>query len=503
MTGSLTAVREVWAQRSGARSRGDLLYLLYLVVLSVLVLGVPALQAAGTLLARPDVLPALLLDRAGQLTTAVTASAAAGLVLAGAVRGPALLAPFFTAALASSGIPRRAVLWRPFLRAALAPVLLLVVIAALIGTTLASAGHADPVGAAWFVIAALGTGLLLAGAWLAGQLLGARGRGLLAAALLGGAVLAGLLPTAIGPGGAYPVGPSSAAGWAIVLLLLGLGAVAAGIPLLDRLRGAVLREQARRWETATVVATSGDLGAAAQSFRPPPSSGRRLRAVGPGGAWRLYARRDAVAWLRSPERSAAGAVAALLGAAALGGSTLLTGPLAAVAVLLGGGALWGGSGALVDGIRHAVHTLGAPRLFGHSAARQALLHTTAPMLLLSLLAALGGGGVLLLAPGAAAAAQAVLLPVLLVPVLIAARVRDAAKGPMPLSLMTPMPTPQGDLAVIPMLLWQSDALLLALAAAALLAGLGALGPLAVLVGAAALIGAMVMMARTRLRPLAG
>src|SRR5690606_2179632 len=111
----------------------------------------------------------------------------------------------------------------------------------------------------------------------------------------------------------------------------------------------------------------------------------------------LYARRDAVTWLRSPERLAGGVTVALLAAAALAGSTLLTGPLAWGAVLLGATALWGAAGTLVDGIRHGVHTLGAPVLFGQSGAVQVMLHCVAPALLLSVLAALGGATTLLLA----------------------------------------------------------------------------------------------------------
>lgn len=507
MTGSLAAVREVWAQRSEARTRADLLYLVYLVALSALVLGAPALQMAGNVLARPDVLPALLMTRAPQLVAAATAAVGAALVLTGAVRGPALLAPFFTATLASSGIRRRDVLWRPFLRALLAPALALVTVAALIAATVVSAGHATLPAAAWFVLAALGTGLLHGALWLAGQLLGAVPRRLLAAALLALAVLCAVLPRGIGLGAAYPIGTGDGSASAVASLVLGVAAVLESIVLLDRLRGRVLREQSQRWEAATVVATAGDLAGAAQSFRPPPSAGRALRAIGTGGLWRLYARRDAVAWMRSPERCVSGMVIALLAAAALAGSTLLTGPLAAAAMLLGAGALWGASGTLVDGIRHAVHTLGAPGLFGQSAAHQALLHALAPMLLLGALAAAGGGGALLAADmsgaGTGTAVETVLLPLALVPVLVAARVRDAAKGPMPLSLMTPMPTPQGDMAVFPMLAWQSDAILLALLSGGVLTGLAVLGPAWMLVGALLLTAAMVLMARARLRALRG
>ncbi|ASK66531.1 hypothetical protein CFK39_12745 [Brachybacterium avium] len=502
MSGDLSAVREVWAGRSGARTGSDALYLLYMGALSVLVLGVPALRSAGGLLSRPDVLPALQHPLAPQIAGSVALIAAAALVLLGAVRGPALMAPFFTATLASSGIRRRTVLRRPYLRALLVPVLSMSVIASLIAVTLSAAGEGTGGAAAvWFVLAATGAGLLLGAAWLAGELLTARPRRLLAGVLLLAAVLSALLPPGTGLGGAYPLAEAPHRLWALLVLAAGIAAAVAGVALLDRLRGTVLREQSMRWESVATVATSGDLAGAAATFRPPPSAGRRLRAIGPRPLVLLYARRDAVAWLRSPDRLAVGIVVALLAAAALAGSSQLTGPLAWSAVLLGAVALWGAGSTLVEGIRHGVHTLGAPRLFGQTVASQVLLHALAPALLLTVLAALGGGGLVLAGGSGEGAAQAVMLPVALAPVLIAGQVRDAAKGPMPLKLMTPMPTAQGDGSVLVMLAWQSDALLLALLSGTLLAGLGALGPVWVLGGAVLLTALMALMARSRLRAL--
>src|SRR5699024_12821792 len=101
------------------------------------------------------------------------------------------------------------------------------------------------------------------------------------------------------------------------------------------------------------------------------------------------------------------------------------------------------------------------------AAWQGRLHATAPAVLMGPIAARGGGGGLLLA-GGTLELSGVALPVLLALVLVAARARDAAKGPMPLSLMTPIPTPQGDLSVLSVLVWQADALLLAMLAGAAL-----------------------------------
>src|SRR5699024_11107529 len=154
-------------------------------------------------------------------------------------------------------------------------------------------------------------------------------------------------------------------------------------------------------------------------------------------------------------------------------------------------------------MRHGIQTLGAPMLLGQTAAMQVLLHATAPAVLMGTIAALGGGGGLLLA-GGTLALSGVALPVLLALMRVAARARAAAKGPMPLSLVTPIPTPQGDLSVLSVLVWQADALLLAVLAGAVLAGLlMLLGPVAMLLGAGALLGAMAAMTRARLRALRG
>ncbi|WP_193104778.1 hypothetical protein [Brachybacterium sp. FME24] len=502
MNGSLDAVREVWAQRSEARTRGDLLYLVYVVVLSALIFGIPALQTAGSALARPDVLPVLLMERAPQVSAAIACAGGAVLVLLGAVRGPALLSPFFTATLAASGIRRRAVLWRPFARALLVPVLGMVIPAVLVSVTLATVGHASTGGVVGFALAAAGAGLLLGAAWLAGQLLGAVARRTLVAVLAALALGALLLPIGVGIGGAYPIGVTLPVLSAGSLLLAGLLAVGVSVPLLDRLRGAVLQDQAARWEAATVAATTMDLAGAGGMFRAPPTAGRALRAIGSGPLVVLYARRDAIAWLRSPERMVLGVVGALLAAAALAGSTVLTGPLAWFVALVGSLALWAASGSFVDGIRHGVHTLGAPRLFGQSAGKQVLLHLVAPMLLLCVLGAFGGAATwITAAAGAASAADAVLLPLALAPVLILGRARDAAKGPMPLALSTPMPTPQGDTSVVAMLAWQSDALLLALAAGVLLLAVAPLGAAWLFAAAAALTALMTLMTWGRLRAL--
>jgi hypothetical protein len=476
------AVARVWSQRDGARGALDIAYLVYVVVVAVLVLGVPALRSAGIFLARPDVLPVISAPAAGGVLTGALLLGAGLLVLLGAGRGPAVLPPFFVTTLASSHRPRRTALLRPFARTGAALAATCLALGGVLGWVLVVGGMTGAAGAVGLGLGALGTGLLLQGAWLCGQIASAPARRILAAvlalaglaaglaAVLGGPSVQALLDIAAlhpGPGGAES-GPTVPA---LVLLAAGVLVLGLCVPALDRVRGRVLLEQARRWEAAVTTARSSDLAGAAGTYRTLPSAGRRLRAVVGGGAGRaalvaLYARRDLVALLRTPERLVVGSLGVLGASALLVLARSLAGPLALFALVLGALVLWSASGVFVDGIRHGIETLGAPRLFGQSVRAQVLLHAVCPLLVLLVLAAVGSGAAVLLLGGAAPEA-AVLAPAL-VPLLVIGRARDAAKGPMPLALTTPIPTPQGDGSILPIVAWQADALLLALGCAGLL-----------------------------------
>lgn len=507
---ALEGVRTIWASRTQARTRADLLYLIYVAVLSVFVLGIPALRAAGAALARPDVLPVLVSDPAQDVATAALPLGIAAAVLAGGVRGPALLAPFFTASLAGSALPRHRVLWRPFARAALLPLLGSICCAALLGATMHAEALTTPGAGFRFGAAAGGSGVLLAAGWLLGEVLTIAGRRLAAGALSLAALAVTIAPQPLLLGAVYPPAPASSATlWTLVLAGAGVGAAAVAIPLLDRLRGSVLLEQSLRWESATISATTGDLGAATGTYRALAETGRHLPALGGGPLpWR-YLRRDAVAWLRTPSRSTAGLIATVGGAALLATSLLHSGPLAWAGVAAATVILWVAGGPFVDGIRHAVHSLGAPALLGQTAGTQAALHAIAPTLLLTVGAALGGtAGLAASGHGSATmpalvagALYALLVPVLLMPVLVLGRIWAAAKGPMPLALATPMPTPQGDVSVILIMLWQSDAVLLALAAGIVLALLAGLSLPALAAGVFGLAVSVALLARSRFRAL--
>lgn len=450
-----SAVDEVWAQRRGARSRLELAYLVYLAVMTIGVLGLPVARVAAQALARPDVLVLLRAEQAatvGVLIAGLTAAAAVGL---GAVRGPAVLSTFFTATLASGPRPRRTALLRPFLRALLMPVGLLLCAAALPAMTLRTVGEATAGDVAWFLVASTGMALLVHASWLLGQLLGPWARRALVLGLLlcaGGSLL---LPTGLSPSVVWPASGADAAAWACGLLAAGLASVLVCIPLLDRLPGRVLAEQASRWETASTIATSGDLTGAGGVFRALPSTGRRLPVVGARPLAWLYLRRDALAWLRTPERTVLAVAGAAAGSVGLLSPDLIAGPVGWSLAATGAVVLWAASGALTDGIRHAVATLGAPALFGQGARTQILLHIPAPALGLGAVAEGAAAAVVLAQPTTPSVLPLALLPVIVLS-LVLARVWAAAKGPMPLKLATPMPTAQGDASVLPQLLWHSD-----------------------------------------------
>lgn len=501
MSGELASVREVWAERSTARRGGwDLAYLVYVVLISAVVVVAPALRTAGEVLARPDVLPLLLAPGAPATGVLLAGAAAAGMVLLGGARGPALLSPFLTATLADGPLRRRTVLGRPYARALLVPLLGTLVLAGLVGTTLVEAGTVPLAGLAPWLVGAAGTGLLLGACWLAGELAAPAVRRLLA---LGVLVATGLLALAgpAGPAALHPLVGGAATAWAGGLLIAGVLAAATGWPLLDRLRGTVLHRQAERWDAASTSAGTGDLAGAAAGYRAAPTLGRRLPAVGGGGLALLYLRRDVVAWLRSPERTGLGALAVVGGAALLtAGGLLVTGLPAVLAIGAGSLVMWLGGGTLVDGLRHAVHTLGAPTLFGQGAEAQALLHALAPLLALLVLGGLGALPVAAAAgvPGVGALLLALAPALLLAPVIVAGRLRDAAKGPLPLALTTPMPTPQGDASLLPLLAWESDALLLQLIATAVIVLAAAAGGAALLAAPLLVLAALLVMARIRL-----
>ncbi|WP_062464640.1 hypothetical protein [Demequina soli] len=474
-TDQLGAFWRQYRHRQSGTGAGGVVYAIYVTTLAVLIYGGPAVRRLGGALHSPDVVTSLVAPGTATALGAALGSALVAAFVVGTTRGPAVMRPFVVHALVTSDIPRRRIFRGPMLRSTLALVGLSVAVSAVLLIPLADA-KAMTWGALGVGLAASALyGVLLAGAWLAGQ------------AATGAVVWAvpTVLVALIGLGAAVPtVGDAMPWSWAAatwpdgsgavpVVPLVGLGVlavvVAAAVPLLlGTLAGPALVEQARRWEGATVAATTGDLATAMGSFRAAPTLGRRWRLVRGASFTVAVVRADLAATLRMPLR-------ALVAALALGGGGwllasapdapgLLHWALAIAASLL----VFVGLGPLSDGLRHAVLAVTTPRLFGMSDDALVLSRTWAPFL---------GGTVV--AGGAAAVSAltrgdawwpAVALTVVLVGVLTVVRLDGAAKGFPPLWLTAPVVTPMGDLSVVGTVLWQVDAVIVsAIVGAAMLA----------------------------------
>lgn len=447
-------------------TRADLLYRAYVCVLLLAVLTGPALYAAVVSMSSPPVVELITHEHAASFVVAVVGVLLAAGLAAGAVRGPVLMSPLRMHVVASGPQPRRVSLrgafWSRFLPLPLVGAVLgAIAPAALVLAGVAGLGDLVP-----GVLIGATVGILVGLAWLAGQALNSRTTTraavlcLLAAAglalawpSLAGVVGVGGVVAPVGLGGLLgPAVSAGAAGAAVCLLLVVVP------PLLDRLRGPVLLEQAHRWQRASTAGGAGDLAGAAATFRLPP---RRARPAGAVGTARLlpllFLRRDLVGALRTPARSlstaAALAVAVVLGVLSASLPEGLAGFVLGASSLLAYLAL----GVWSDGFRHAVEASAAPTLYGVGDHQLMGLHALLPLSVIAVV-------------GATAALMAVLLggPPLMAAIVLsgavfclAVRMYDAAKGPMPLILFTPIPTPLGDASGIPIGLWQADALLIA------------------------------------------
>lgn len=425
----------------------DVLYRGYVTVLLLAVLTGPALY---TLVVSSSSPPLVALVEHAQFPSLVVAGTGVLLAVAlatGSARGPVLLSPFRIHLMAGGPQPRRVSLRGPFRR----PLLLLVLVAAVLGAVppaaLVRAGEGGSTTLVVGVLAGATVGILVAVAWLAGQALTPRTTTCAAALCL---LIAGSLAL-WWPG---PLG-LSIWGWVTAAALCLLLVVP---PLLDRLSGPVLLEQAHRWHSATTAGGAGDLAAAAGTYRTRP---RRPRPAGAVGGTTLlpvlFLRRDLIGALRTPVRSLVAGAALCL--AILMGALSTTLPDQMTWFVVGASSLMGymALGVWSDGFRHAVEASAAPTLYGLSDSQLVGLHALLPLAVIltlgttaGLLAVLSGGQPLMAALALGGALFCV-----------AVRMFDAAKGPMPLILLTPAPTPMGDASAISIALWQADALLLA------------------------------------------
>ncbi|MEL0627206.1 hypothetical protein V6245_09650 [Salinibacterium amurskyense] len=445
-----------------AQSESDLKYTVYAVVLVLLIVGVPVIRMAVLGLASPAVVSLLEKAASPAVLAAATGLLISALLVLGRMRGPALMDPFRSAFVAGNHLPRRHTLGRPFIVSAAQLVGLLVVVALVLSSALAVAGTTSALAVVTFVAATVLVGILAAIAWLAGQSLPTRTSTLVAGALalvsLAGAVIpAGLLVTPVGwfallyPSSELPAWP------AFVGLTIAVIAGSLAVPkLLDGIRGSELSAQARRWTSAGTFTASADFAGALVQFRVLPTTGRRWRAVRNGPVAVGVFVRDLVGSLRTPERFITAALALLVAGFLLASSNVVPAAVAWMPALLGGIIAFLALGVWSDGFRHAADTAAGLPLYGFGVAKEFALHAALPV---AGVIVFGGAGALV-ASAAGASLKSVLLAIVFALVIVTVRIMDATKGQMPLELLTPIPTPGGDLSGALVVLWQADALLL-------------------------------------------
>jgi len=456
----MAATRAVQRARNAHRTRGDTAYVVYVCVLVAAIAGIPVVRAIVLALATPTAMSAL--SEAGtERSIAVLGALIWSIALVvGSARGPVAPPPFVAATLSRSDISPRAAWARDLLGSALGMALVLVAISALAVSGFLA--HAVAVGASIsFVIGTVLFAVATTAIWLAGQVLGRRGAVILGSALallLVAAVVIPLDPPLLPASALANLWPStdgatSTAGAALVVLAAtALAAVWAIVILLDRMLPTTVEDHAQRWEAMTVLAATGDISGALDRTRARPTVGRRVRIPFSRPLILALLQRAAIGAARTPLRIVVALVA--LAAAGVGWgwiAELQAGPRWVPAI--GAGLLtFAAIGAFSDGFREAADMAGRPALYGRTAWTMLLLHVPLPLLagvVVPVAAAMLSGSTVETAAIVATIGVA----------LVAVRAYDATKGPMPIELMMPVPTPAGDASAIGMWAWQADALL--------------------------------------------
>lgn len=494
----LGSVRAVYRRRGDGKTRGDANYAIYVGFLVLLTVAVPWGWGIGLTLANPSVLSILTGPNTGQVVGVVCGFILAGLAATGAVRGPALLSPFFTAVLAGNDLPRSRTLQRPFLQSAALLTVILMGIALLASTVLMATGTVTAWNGVAFVAAAGCFGVLGSVAWLSGQVLGTKHAGKLSAVLLAAALLTWAIPALaiLVPWGwvgrLWPLG-SIVNLWALAGLLLVTATAAWRVPkLLNSLTGTTLMDQSQRWQAAGVSAFVGDAAAALGSFRAQPQWGRTWQAVTLSQVPVRFFFRDFIGTLRTPKRFLTGFIFLMLGNLAMAVGPNLLGMPAWLLGGVGGGLCYLALGVFSDGFRHAAEAASAPPLYKYSNTQLYALHAILPLALALACSAIAIALVAVIGEPISVAAVGVSA------LMVVVRAYDSAKGPLPVSLLTPMPSQFGDMSTLTVLAWQADALLISLAAGATLLALTSSGSwlaaLTLLAGAG-----LVILATTRRR----
>jgi len=463
----LRAVRLAYRGRhDGPR---DLGYTVYVVGFVALVAVIPVVRLLFLALTTPAALDALRAADALAVTASVSGAALSAFAAFGAIRGPAHFPPFLAFVLMESELPRHRLLRRPFAISTLWVAVAAALVGVVPGVALVLGNEVDLLRCVPLVLGGAAFGVSAGVVWAWGQRLG-RARAWVLSTAVG---LAVALSTAVPwlfvatPWGwlgmLYPSADDPVIWPLWALVALATVAWATARPILGGIAAADLVDQSKRWEAASSAAISGDPSLALSTFRPLPSTGRTwnaiaLRAPLPAVFWF----RDLVGACRTPVRFTFSYVGLVAG-----------GALVTVALSWDGtGWLAGAAGALLsfialgglsDGLRHAAEAYAAPQLYGLSRGSLVRHHSSFP-LSSALTAVLVGSGIIVLCGGTA---SGLLISVAVAAVVFLVRLFDSAKGPLSPALLSPIPTPFGDLSGTVVLVWEADAALLVTAAGAL------------------------------------
>ena len=507
----------VW-KASRAPSGIDRRYTAYLGVMLAIVFVAPAARALWIVASQPEVLRALASPGAPLLGGICTAGLWVVALLVGRLRGPALRPPLLTYAFARSELPRVSAFGGSVVRAGSVVTAITTGASAVIGALLSAQVAFSFSGALAVTVLGASTGVCVGVIttvfWLAGQAMPRMASALAAGVVIFTGVTI-LLPVmaqftpwgwiaAAWSSAASPAWDPSAASRPLALLAALATALVSLIPrLLTRLDTQVLERQAARWESSSIHAYGMDFNAAVSAYQARPQIGRRMRAVRTGGAGRsrvalmgTFVIRDVVGATRTPVRLAAGAfgvaVASVLVtiASTVSDPGLAIGALGACAAVIVFAAL----GPFTDGLRHAAAVAGDLPLYGVSDAQLLLLHAVFPASAVLVLMGVGATVSALVLGGSPLASMLCAGGMGLCAVV--ARASNALKGQLPLPLLTPIPTPEGDLSGAVRFLWSIDGIVLVALVGATLP-LAATAPAWCAAACAVLLGVGVMRWRRR------
>lgn len=434
-------------------------FVVYAGIMVVLVALAPAIRALLLLLVEPEMLLILGSPQSATIFAVGLGIVMAAMPLLGAARGPAFIAePFVAHVLLKTEISRTRILARPLCVSIGVFTLITVAVFSLLATALVIGANRDVTSAVVFVVCGGCYAITASLGWLIGQRLGAA----LAWAASGAALLViaatNWVPGAVAytPWGivaaTYPSRPVDEIPALVSVIAMTALASILLVPLSRSVRDRDVVDQALRWRVAVTATIAGDPALALATFRSLPRAGRTWRALATATTpLVMVCQGDLIGALRTPVRFAGGCMG-LLAAGALCGIGYSGGPAGSLLVCGAGALAFLSLGPTSDGLRHAAEAYAAPPLYGYTANRLVWLHTVLPLTIGSIGMAAGCMGTATTHFEAVGVALWLALNATLI------RVFDSAKGALSPVLLSPIPTPFGDLSGLVVLFWHLDAL---------------------------------------------